>query len=60
MFKLWLLRLKFRRKKLGCLKIDRGREFISTALQNLYNKKKIDIGYTTSYMYEENDIAKQC
>lgn len=30
------------------------------ALKNFCNKKSIIIGYTTSYMYEENEIVEQC
>lgn len=46
-------------EKLGYLQAGSRKEFIITVLKTFCQKKNIKIGYTASYMYEENKIAKQ-
>lgn len=60
MFKLLLFWVEFNRNKLDCWRINGSGKFICLALKNVCNKKVIDIGYTTSYIYKKNGIAKQC
>ena len=58
MFKLLLLRAQANSSKVNCLLLDKGREFINTTFQTFYQERKIKIRYITSYINEENRIAK--
>ena len=59
-FKLWLPYAEACEEKLGCLRTDGGREFISAALKSFCKDRSITIGYAAPYIHEENRIAEQC
>lgn len=59
-FKFWILLIKENWIWLDCLQANVGEEFICAIFENFCKKWVIKIWYAIQYIYEKNNIAKQC
>ena len=59
-FKIWLLCVETESNcKMGALRADGGREFVSIKLRDFCKERGIQIRYATPYLHEENGLAEQ-
>ena len=60
-FKPWLEKVEIETQyKFKCLRVDRGREFISLALKEFYKSRGIIFRYALPYTHKENSLAEKC